>query len=162
MRHIYSDAHAAANVAATPGRHCKLMHDYGWRFAACPALCRCFSTKFTRRTLCTHGSMTRACNAPMHGSSGALPLLLHEIHLRHALRPRQSDARVQCAYARLVRRSAAVSPRNSHRTLCAHGSMTCACKAPMHGSSGALPLTPCGPCAGQIIYTQLEHARLIP
>ena len=111
MRHIYSDAHAAANVAATPGRHCKLMHDYGWRFAACPALCRCFSTKFARRTLCAHGRLTRACNAPMHGSSGALPLFLHEIRTRHALHPRQPYARP--GQIRIF--------------------MTRACNAPMHG-----------------------------
>lgn len=113
MRHIYSDAHAAANVAATPGRHCKLMHDYVWRFAACPALCRCFSMKFARRTLCAHSRLTCACNAPMHGSSGALPLFLHEIRTRHALHPRQPDARMQSAYARHVRRFAVASPWNS-------------------------------------------------
>ena len=83
---------------------------------ACPALCRCFSTKFARRTLCAHGSMTRACKAPMHDSSGALPLLLNEIRSRHALHPRQPDARMQSAYARLVRRSAANPMRTLRRT----------------------------------------------
>ena len=113
----------APRIAPTATRRARAMR----LCTARPALCRCFSMKFTRATLGTQGSPTRACNAPMHGSPGALPLFLNEIRTRHALHPRQPDARMQSAYARLVRRFAANPMRTLRRTDYLHSA--CACTA---------------------------------